>query len=184
MRCIILFLILPSLAGAACAGKDAAPPDDTALDNAEDTAPPDVAPAAGTWSFSRDPLPDRCEGDDTVIAIVPILPADTGAVSWDMELAAGAEGVTWEAEDGREVPCTVEVDRAHCVVHEEEIAFDEQTDVTIGVWLDGTLADTTSVEGVESWRMECEGESCATLERMLGTSFPCEASVAFSATGG
>ena len=181
---LTLGLLTWSLSSCTPPAKDGGSGGDTSPDTAEDTGPPGVEPTEGAWSFSRDPLRDRCEGDETVLAIVPILPADTAAVSWEMELTLQGEGFQWEAEDGREVPCAVGGGQAHCVVHEEVIAFDASTDVTIGVWLDGSLPDTSTFAGTESWRMECAGASCATLENMLGTTFPCEASASLSGAAG
>lgn len=139
-------------------------------------AEPEISPATGTWVFvNGEQLVNTCTSDMIDVS------------SGDFTLLNNGDGTfTIDPEDGSDAfLCTLEGDGAYtCPMRLQESNKIDGLDATIEVRVSatGTFSSATATKGQQDATVDCTGTACPLAAAAAMVTFPCQISVAYTAS--
>lgn len=137
---------------------------------------PEISPASGTWVFvNGEQLMNTCTSD--------MLDVSSG----DFTLLNNDDGTfTIDPEDGSDAfVCTLDGDGAYtCPKRLQESNKIDGIDATLEIRVSatGTFSSATATRGQQDATVDCTGTACPLAEAAAMITFPCQISVAYSAS--
>ena len=149
--------------------------DDVSFGDVESDTPPSALPRPGLWTYVDEGIRDNTCGEYAF--------GDDDQRFW-IRASEGDRFVIAQSEPWGDIACRVAADRFVCPERGTGEVPIEDTDavLTYVVAVSGTLDGDAALQGEQRVTVTCEGASCAFAPAVLGISFPCGWSAAFSAT--